>query len=71
MKLDLKQGDHVYSRCSNGEMRENIVWSCDGRLVYVCSERQYAALRSGHPAPPPIGFLENDIRTTKGQEYAQ
>jgi hypothetical protein len=56
-----EKGKRVTVKCSNGELRENIVWECTDKLVYVCSERQYQALQSGQDAPPPIGFLTNDI----------
>lgn len=47
--------------CHGGKRRENVVWERGERVVYLCSERQFAALRAGLPAPPPIGFSIEDV----------
>ena len=61
MKYEFVTGQRVVAQCSGGERRQNVVWDRDGEVVYLCSERQYAALRKGEPAPPPIGFLNRDV----------
>lgn len=56
-----ERGQPVLVRCANGKTRENVVWETFDHMVYVCSQRQFNALRDGRDAPPPIGFLEDDV----------
>ena len=61
------RGQKIVVRCSNGKLKQNIVWDWRERVVYVCSERQYAALQEGLDAPPPIGFLTKDVTDMPAQ----
>jgi hypothetical protein len=56
-----ERGQKVMVKCWNGEVRENVVWESGAGMVYVCSQRQYSALVEGREAPPPIGFLAEDV----------
>lgn len=57
----LSRGKRVVAHCHNDLRRENIVWELGRRVVYLCSEPQYMALREGRHAPPPIGFPIHDV----------
>lgn len=61
MKQEFVTGQKVLALCSSGDRRKNVVWTQGERVVYLCSERQYTALRAGRSAPAPIGFPANDL----------
>ncbi len=60
----LDRGKMVEVNCFDGTRRRNIVWEIGERVVYLCSPRQYEAMRAGRAAPPPIGFPIRDVEPT-------
>ncbi len=68
--MDFRSGESVAVRCSNGEIRRNVVWAEGERVLYVCSERQFRALRAGEAAAPPIGFLYSDVEAVNDKSEA-
>ena len=60
-----KRGDQVLAKIFGGSQVLRRVWEDAGNTVYLCSERQYAALLSGWDAPMPIGFPRGDVAPKK------
>lgn len=68
MKQEFVTGQKVLALCSNGDRRQNVVWIQGERVVYLCSERQYGALREGKAAPSPIGFPTRDVEELANEQ---
>ena len=62
MDKPLKKGEHVLARTFGGAEVLRRVWEDAGRIVYLCSDRQFEALSNGWAAPMPIGFPKDDVR---------
>ena len=60
-KHNMESGHRVKVRCADGRLHNNVVWRVVNGLAYLCSDRQYEALREGQWAPPPIGFPLEDV----------
>jgi hypothetical protein len=56
-----QRGDLVRARTADGSVVVRRVWDVGERVIYLCSERQFAQLKLGSRTAPAIGFPKRDV----------
>jgi hypothetical protein len=55
------RGERVNAMTASGAVVERRVWGVGERVIYLCSDRQFASLSAGSQLPPAIGFPKGDV----------